>query len=160
MTWFVALLLTAAVSAPALAVLAAIDLLALPGPPSPFALLATQAGVFLACRWWLGVRLAAALLRSPSRASDEPDWLRLAVLWLAERAPRWLLAFALILGSLVWATSPLLNQGPLCAALWGLALLATLTFIAAALAPDPAWRLALPDLPDHRPSPLPSQQSQ
>jgi hypothetical protein len=113
--------------------------------PSPLAVLAAQAGVFVTCRLVLAIYLGVLLAR-PAVRTDAPSWLGTAVHWLAEAWPRWLLGYAAILGSIAWGTWPLLLRGPDWTALWGVGALLALAFAAAALTPDPAWRLALPVL--------------
>lgn len=144
MTWCLAWLMTAAASALAAGMLALARLVDLGPSPSAPAVLVAQSGIFIVCRWWLGVTVGAALARPPSSGSPVSRRLASGAHWLAEAAPRWLLGDALILGVVVWATWPLLSRGALWAGAWGIGALGVATFVAAALAPDDAWRLSGP----------------
>lgn len=143
MTWLLAAFVTALMSAlltGAVSLLNESGLVAIT-EPAPLAILAAQSGVFALCRWTL-----AAYLARLSSCVTAPAWLQFAVLWMAEACPRWLLAYAAILGVILWVTTPLLARGLFGAVLWGAVWLVAVAATAAALVPDAAWRLALPAL--------------
>lgn len=151
MTWLLSAFVTALTSillAAAFALLQGSGLAVIP-TPSPIAILAGQASVFALYRCVLAISLSALLARDASRAAAR-GWLGVSVLWLADARPRWLLGYAVMLGSVVWGTWPLLLQDTLSTALWGNGALLALAFTAAAIAPDAAWRLALPALAETR----------